>query len=59
MEKENIVQRPDSPWAFPIHMMKKANSTWQLCCEYMQVNLVTKSDQYPPLHILYSRGPDP
>ena len=29
MEKEGIIQRSDSPWALPLHMVQKAAGTWR------------------------------
>ena len=51
MEKEGIVQRSNSPWASPLHMVQKVDGTWRPCGDYCRLNLVTKPDQYPPPHI--------
>ncbi len=40
MEKEGIIRRSDSSWASPLHMVRKADSTWRL------YNM-TKADRYP------------
>ena len=44
MEAQGIVARSNSSWASPLHMVEKADSSWQPCGEYRLLNLATKSD---------------
>jgi hypothetical protein len=31
LEKDRIVRRSDSPWSSPLHMVRKADGSWQPC----------------------------
>jgi hypothetical protein len=46
MEKDGIVQRSDSPWLSPLHMVMKPDGSWQPCGTYLRLNLVTTNDSY-------------
>ena len=51
MEEQGIIQRSNSSWASPLHMVKKKDGTWRPCGDYRRLNLVTKADLYPPPHM--------
>lgn len=49
--KGGIIRRSSSPWASPLHMVKKPNGSWRLCGDYRKLNLQTIPDSYPLPHM--------
>jgi hypothetical protein len=47
METEGIIRRSESAWSSSLRMVRKADSSWRLCGDYHQLNLVTQPDKYP------------
>ena len=51
MEEMGIIRRSDSPWASPLHMVRKNASGWRPCGDYRRLNDMTIADRYPVPHI--------
>ncbi|CAH8599440.1 unnamed protein product [Schistosoma rodhaini] len=47
MLDKNIIVPSSSPWASPIVLVKKKDSSLRLCIDYRRLNAITKRDSFP------------
>ena len=52
LEWAGIVRQSTSPWASPLHMVRKQDGTWRPCDNYHRLNSVTVPDTYPVPNML-------
>ena len=47
MERNGIIEKSESEWAFPLVIVTKKDGGVCLCVDYRQLNQITKFDAYP------------
>ncbi|UYV65349.1 K02A2.6-like [Cordylochernes scorpioides] len=47
MEKLDIIQSSESPWASPVILIRKKDGSWRFCVDYRRLNKITEKDVYP------------
>ena len=51
MVEDGICRPSSSPWATPVHMIKKKNGEWRVCGDFRRLNAITIPDRYPVPHL--------
>lgn len=45
--RDGIIEPSDSPWSFPLLLVKKADGNLRVCVDFRQLNRVTRKNAYP------------
>ncbi len=51
MEQLGIIRRSSSPWASPLHLVRKPGGGWRPCGDFRRLNNATVDNRYPLPHI--------
>ena len=51
MQKAGFCRPSSSPYASPLHMVKKPDGSWRPCGDYRGLNKISERDNYPLPHI--------
>lgn len=47
LQDSGVIRPSMSPWASPLHLVKKSNNSYRPCGDYRALNILSKPDRYP------------
>lgn len=47
MHAAGVIEPSDSPWLFPVVLVRKKEDSWRFCVDYWCLNSVTRKDSHP------------
>jgi hypothetical protein len=47
MQCRGVIEESESPWLFPVVLIRKKNGELRFCVDYRKLNEVTKKDRFP------------